>query len=216
MAKVNVNELSETERKELLKQLSKTQNKEAVKNKKLFEKARTKFINDVKKRLNKHVFDTKNFKEWLRCEAESFQSTLKDYGKLNREEQLGFTVQDESFKVIVKGNRIKRFDERADVAEKRLVDFLNKYIEQNSNGKKNPIYTLAMSMIQRNEIGDLDYKSISKLYELEVEFNDSEYTEIMNLFRESNVVEGTVINFYFEEKDSMNNWKKIEPSFNRI
>jgi len=49
MAKVNVNELSETERKELLKQLSKTQNKEAVKNKKLFEKARTKFINDVKK-----------------------------------------------------------------------------------------------------------------------------------------------------------------------
>lgn len=216
MAKVNVNDLTDQEKKDLLSKLSKSVNKESQKSKKAFEKARAKFINDVKKRLSKHVSDTKSFKEWLRSEAESFQILLKEYGKLNREEQLGFTVQDEAFKVLVKGNRIKRFDERADVAEKRLVDFLNKYIEENSNGKKNPIYTLAMSMIQRNEIGDLDYKSISKLYELEAEFNDPEYTEIMNLFRESNVVEGTVINFYFEEKDSMNNWKKIEPSFNRI
>ena len=216
MAKVNVKDLSDQERKELLKELSKSTNKEALKSKKQFEKSRAKFINDVKKRLNKHVSDTKNFKEWLRTEAESFQATLKEYGKLNREEQLGFTVQDEDFKILVKGNRVKRFDERADVAEKRLVDFLNKYIETTSNGKKNPIYSLAMSMIQRNEIGDLDYKSISKLYELETEFNDTEYSEIMNLFKESNVVEGTVINFYFEEKDDLNNWKKIEPSFNRI
>lgn len=216
MAKVNVNELSDKEREDLLKVLSKTQNKESLKSKKAFEKSRAKFINEVKKRLNKHVADTKSFKEWLRKGAEEFQSTLKEYGKLNREEQLGFTVQDEAFKVLVKGNRIKRFDERADIAAKRLVDFLDKYIEQNSNGKKNPIYTLAMSMIQRNELGDLDYKSISKLYELEEEFNDTEYSEIMQLFRESNTIEGSVINFYFEEKDEMNNWKKIEPSFNRI
>lgn len=216
MAKVNVKDLSDQEQKTLLQELSKSVNKDSLKKKKAFEVSRTKFLNSVKKRLNKHVADATSFKEWLRTEAESFQGILKEYGKLNREEQLGFTVQDEKFKIQVKGNRVKRFDERADIAEKRLVDFLNKYIETTSNGKKNPIYTLAMSMIQRNEIGDLDYKSISKLYELEKEFNDVEYTEIMELFRESNVVEGTVINFYFEEKDDLNNWNKIEPSFNRL
>jgi len=216
MAKLNVNDLTNAEKKELLKQLSTSQNKEALKNKRVFEKAKSKFINDVKKRVKKYVFDTKQFKDWLRGVAEDFQVLLKEYGKLNREEQLGFTVQDEDFKFIVKGNRIKRFDERADIAEKRLVDYLKKYIEASSNGKKNPIYSLAMSLLQRNESGDLDYKSISKLYELESEFNDPEYTDIMNLFRESNVVEGTVINFYFEEKDSLNKWNKIEPSFNRL
>lgn len=71
-------------------------------------------------------------------------------------------------------------------------------------------------MIQRNGNGDLDYKSISALYSLEDSFNDPEYSEIMNLFKESNRVENTVINFYFEEKNKYNLWQKVEPSFNRI
>ena len=78
------------------------------------------------------------------------------------------------------------------------------------------MYKLAMSLLQRNEAGDLDYKSISRLYELEDDFNDPEYSEIMQLFRESNVVEGTVIRFYFEEMDGNNQWKRIEPSFNKM
>lgn len=116
----------------------------------------------------------------------------------------------------MKGNRVKRFDERADIAEKRLIDYLSKWIKQRGDGERNPIYKLAMSLLQRNEYGDLDYKSISRLYELEEDFNDTEYTEIMQLFRESNTVEGNVIRFYFEEKDELNKWKRIEPSFNQI
>ena len=73
-----------------------------------------------------------------------------------------------------------------------------------------------MSLIQRNEVGNLDYKSISRLYKLEEDFNDPEYSSIMKLFRESNVVEGTVVRFYFEEKDEDNQWTRIEPSFNKM
>lgn len=129
---------------------------------------------------------------------------------------MGFTVNNDTFRIQVKGNRVKRFDERADIAEKRLIDYLSKWIKQRGDGERNPIYKLAMSLLQRNEYGDLDYKSISRLYELEEDFNDTEYTEIMQLFRESNTVEGNVIRFYFEEKDELNKWKRIEPSFNQI
>lgn len=113
---------------------------------------------------------------------------------------------------------MKGFDERADVAEKRLVDFLNAWIatRDEGNGKKNPMYKLAMSMIQRNEAGDLDYKSISQLYELEADFDDPEYSDIIALFKESHCVEGTVIQFYFEKKDKYNRWAKVEPSFNKM
>ena len=78
------------------------------------------------------------------------------------------------------------------------------------------MYLLAITLLERNKYGDLDYKSISKLYELEDRFGDPEYSEIMNLFRESNVIEGTATNYYFEEKDSRGVWRRLEPSFNRL
>mgnify|MGYP000573875894 FL=1 len=43
---------------------------------------------------------------------------MKGYGELKRDEQLGFTVGNDNFRIQVKGNRVKRFDERADIAEK--------------------------------------------------------------------------------------------------
>lgn len=216
MSKVDLSAMSAAEKEELLFKLQSDKANEKIRKKEAFEGIRAQFLNDIKQRLMRHVQDCKDFKDWLRGEAETYQQVLTEYGRLKRDEQLGYTVSDDEFKVIVKGNRIKKFDERADVAEKRLVDFLNDWISKTDGGANNPMYKLAMSMIQRNEVGDLDYKSISRLYELEEDFNDADYSEIMSLFRESNVVEGTVINFYFEQRDKLNNWVRIEPSFNRM
>ena len=117
---------------------------------------------------------------------------------------------------VDESNKVKRFDERADAAASRLIEFLQQWIEGKEDGQENPMYQLAMTLLERNKYGDLDYKSISKLYELEEQFGDAEYTAIMNLFKESHLVEGTATNFYFFEKDKMGVWKKLEPSFNRL
>ena len=70
--------------------------------------------------------------------------------------------------------------------------------------------------ISSNKAGDLDYKSISKLYELEDKF-DSEYSEIMTLFKEANVVQKNAINYYFYQKNPKTNvWERVEPSFCRL
>lgn len=216
MDKIDLSELSLAEKMALARQWAAEEQEIKNREKDAFEGIRAQFLFDVKKRFSDYVQHGRDFKKWLRGETEGFYRTLADYGKLKREEQIGFKVTGEDFAVQVKGCRVKKFDERADIAEKRLVDFLNDWIENKEGGVRNPMYKLAMAMIQRNEMGDLDYKSISRLYELEADFNDTEYSEIMELFRESNVVEGTSINFYFEEKDQYNNWRKIEPSFNRI
>lgn len=216
MSKVDLSTLSADERRVALQELMAMEQAEKNRRTEAYEGIRAQFLIDVKRRFNEYAQHGKDFKGWLRGEAESFYRVLVEYGKLKRDEQIGYTVADDDFKVQVKGNRVKGFDERADVAEKRLVDFLNAWIENKESGVKNPMYKLAMAMIQRNEMGDLDYKSISRLYELEADFADPEYSEIMELFRESNVVEGTCINFYFEQKDQYNNWRKVEPSFNRL
>ncbi|MFV0402436.1 MAG: DUF3164 family protein [Bacteroides graminisolvens] len=199
-----------------LQEVREKQHEEKKRKKDAYEGLKADFLQSVKHRLQRHVQDCTDFKEWLRGESESFYNILKEYGRLKRDEQIGFTVSDADFKVIMKGGRVKKFDERADIAEKRLVDFLNDWIASRTDSKANPMYKLAMSMIQRNEAGDLDYKSISRLYELEEDFNDPVYSEIMSLFRESNVVEGTVIYFQFEARNKNGFWNKIEPSFNRM
>lgn len=213
---MDIDKLSEKERDLLLAKLAADKKRKELTKRKNYQKLRTKFLASVEKRIRKYVKDGQELKEWLRLESESYYNALKEYGELKRDEQLGFTVNNDTFRVQVKGNRVKRFDERADVAEKRLIDYLEKWISRKGEGEKNPIYKLAMSLLQRNESGDLDYKSISRLYELEEDFSDPEYTSIMQLFRESNTVGGTVIRFYFEEKDVSGKWKRIEPSFNQM
>ena len=214
---MDISKLSKEERMELLRTLKEEENNEKISRREAFEGIQAKFIYDVKKRFIEYLQHGKDFMSWLRGESETYMEVLKEYGKLKRgDEQIGFSVRDDDFKMAVKGSRVKGFDDRADIAEKRLVDFLNEWIGESDDNRKNPMYKLAMKMIQRNEAGDLDYKSISALYDLEEDFNSPEYSEIMSLFRESNTVEGTVIRFYFERKDKYNNWSKVEPSFNRM
>ena len=216
MSSVDLSKLSQQEKADLYRKLSADQKAEENRRKEAYEGLRMDALHRIKNAVYKYMEEGKQFKKWLAGESEAFFAIMKEYGKLKRDDQLGFTLQDDTFKFQVKGNRIKGFDERADIAEKRLVEFLKDWVSNSEKGTSDPMYKLCMKMLQRNESGDLDYKSISYLYELESDFNSPEYSEIMNLFRESNTVEGTVINFYFEEKDKYNNWKKIEPSFNRI
>ena len=83
-------------------------------------------------------------------------------------------------------------------------------------GADDPMYQMAMTLLERNKAGDLDYKSISKLYELEDKF-DSEYGEIMALFKEANVVQKNAVNYYFQKRNPETNvWSRIEPSFCRM
>ena len=213
---MDIDKLSEKEREELLSRLSAEKKLKESAKRKNYQKMRNRFIASTEKRVRKYVKEGMALKKWLHDEADTFYNAMKGYGELKRDEQLGFTVGNDNFRIQVKGNRVKRFDERADIAEKRLIDYLNRWIQSKGEGERNPVYKLAMSLLQRTEAGDLDYKSISRLYELEQDFNDTEYTSIMQLFRESNIVEGTVVRFYFEEKDEMNRWKRIEPSFNQM
>ena len=83
-------------------------------------------------------------------------------------------------------------------------------------GVEDPMYQMAMTLLERNKTGDLDYKSISKLYELEDKF-DGEYAEIMQLFKEANVVQNTATNYYFSKRNPETGvWTRIEPSFCRL
>lgn len=162
------------------------------------------------------VNNVAGFREWLEAESGAFRNVMRDYGQLRRgEEQASFSVVDGNFKLEVKSNKVKSFDERADMAAERLINYLKDYIRRTDKGVDDPMYQLAMTLLERNKQGDLDYKSISKLYSLESNF-DEEYAAIMQLFKESNVVYKTAVNYYFYKRDENGVWRRVEPSFCRL
>lgn len=203
------------DRKKLLEDLKQEERQAAQERRDAYEALRATFMLDVKNKLIPVVEDVKGFKSWIEKEAEAFRDIMREYGQLRKDEQLSFTLADGDMKVEVRSNNVKTFDERADMAAERLVEYLKRWVDRSDKGQEDPMYQLAMTLLERNKQGDLDYKSISKLYEMEDRFDD-EYRSIMDLFRESNVVIKTAINYYFSMRDQNGVWRRIEPSFCRL
>ena len=208
--------MSKEQRAALLAQLQSEAQNDRVAKRESYEALRGQFMHDVLTRVNDVEQTVSGFKKWLDSETSAFTKVMREYGAVKNEGQQSYTITDGDFKLEVKFNKVKGFDERADLAAERLVDYLKRYMAASEKGVEDPMYQMAMTLLERNKTGDLDYKSISKLYELEDKF-DGEYAEIMQLFKEANVVQNTATNYYFSKRNAETGvWVRIEPSFCRL
>lgn len=208
--------MSKEQRAALLAQLQSEAKNDRVAKRETYEALRGEFMYDVLTRVNDVEQTVSGFKKWLDGEVTAFTKVMREYGAVKNDGQQSYTITDGDFKLEVKFNKVKGFDERADLAAERLVDYLKRYMAASEKGVEDPMYQMAMTLLERNKTGDLDYKSISKLYELEDKF-DGEYAEIMQLFKEANVVQNTATNYYFSKRDPENGvWTRIELSFCRL
>ena len=195
----DLSKLTSKDLEALLAKKREEEHRQALDKRAAYEGIRAELVQKVENKVRSVCDEVKGLHAFCVDEIGAFRQVLAEYGQLRREGQMSFTVQEGCFRIEVRSNKVKRFDERADIAASRLIEFLQQWIEGKDAGSDDPMY-----------------KSISKLYELEDKFDDPEYTAIMNLFKESHLVEGTATNFYFFEKDKMGVWKKLEPSFNRL
>lgn len=213
---VDVKSMSKEERNALLAQLQQEEKNDRIARRETYEALRAEFMHDVKNKVTELVSDVKGFRDYLETEAEAFTSVMREYGQVKSDDQRSYTITDGDFRLEVKSNKVKGFDERADMAADRLIDYLKRYMQNSEKGSDDPMYQMAMTLLERNKMGDLDYKSISKLYELEDKF-DEEYADIMRLFKEANVVQRNATNYYFSRRNPDNGvWTRIEPSFCRL
>ena len=213
---VNIKNLSKEERAQLLAELQNEEKQSRIQRRETYESLRAELLHDVEERLQTVAADVQSFHDWLQGEVEGFVGVMRDYGQLRKSDQRSYTITDGDFRLEIASNKVKGFDERADLAAERLIDYLKRYMKKSEKGADDPMYQMAMTLLERNKSGDLDYKSISKLYELEDKF-DSEYSEIMGLFKEANVVQKNAVNYYFSKRNPETNvWRRIEPSFCRM
>ncbi len=208
--------MSKEQRAALLEQLQAEAKNDRQSKRESYEALRGEFMHDVLAKVETVESEVTGFKQWLDAETDAFTKVMREYGAVKNEGQQSYTITDGDFKLEVKFNKVKGFDERANLAAERLVDYLKRYMAESEKGVEDPMYQMAMTLLERNKTGDLDYKSISKLYELEDKF-DEEYGEIMGLFKEANVVQTTATNYYFSKRNASTGvWVRIEPSFCRL
>ena len=208
--------MSKEQRAALLEQLQAEAKNDRQSKRESYEALRGQFMHDVLAKVETLESEVTGFKQWLDAETDAFTKVMREYGAVKNEGQQSYTITDGDFKLEVKFNKVKGFDERANLAAERLVDYLKRYMAESEKGVEDPMYQMAMTLLERNKTGDLDYKSISKLYELEDKF-DEEYGEIMSLFKEANVVQTTATNYYFSKRNASTGvWLRIEPSFCRL
>lgn len=213
---MDISNLTREQKEQLFAELKADRQADDSRRRHAYETLRHQFASDVEYKLIPIVNDVKRFHGWLIGECEMFRNAMRSYGRLRRgEEQSSYSIIDNDFKIEVKSSRVKSFDERADLAAERLINYLRQYVGRTDKGTEDPMYQLAMTLLERNKQGDLDYRSISKLYGLESRF-DEEYSEIMQLFKESNVMYKTAVNYYFYKRDSEDVWRKVELSFCRL
>lgn len=213
---VDIKSLSKEQRAALMAQLQQGEKEDRIARRETYEALRGEFMHEVKTNVLEMVNAVTGFRGWLEKEADAFTKVMKEYGQVKSDEQRSYTITDGDFRLEVKSNKVKGFDERADMAADRLIDYLKRYMQNSEKGSDDPMYQMAMTLLERNKMGDLDYKSISKLYELEDKF-DEEYADIMRLFKEANVVLRNATNYYFSRRNPENGvWTRIEPSFCRL
>lgn len=213
---VDIKSLSKEQRAALMAQLQQEEKEDRIARRETYEALRGEFMHEVKTNVLEMVNAVTGFRGWLEKEADAFTKVMKEYGQVKSDEQRSYTITDGDFRLEVKSNKVKGFDERADMAADRLIDYLKRYMQNSEKGSDDPMYQMAMTLLERNKMGDLDYKSISKLHELEDKF-DEEYADIMRLFKESNVVQRNATNYYFSRRNPENGvWTRIEPSFCRL
>lgn len=208
--------MTDDEKAALLASLQNDAQSERTAKRDAYEALRSQFVHDVAQRVAQVTADVTGFKRWLDEETGAFTKVMREYGALKKDGQQSYTIADGDFKLELKFNEVKGFDERANLAAERLVGYLRDYMQRSDKGEADPMYQMAMTLLERNKKGDLDYKSISKLYSLEDKF-DEEYQEIMRLFKEANVTQTTATNYYFSQRDPETGiWRRIEPSFCRL
>lgn len=214
---VDISQLSDEQKAALLAQLNGERKTAREQKRSAYEGLRKEFMSRVEENLLNTVSEVRSFKQWLEKETDAFVKLMREYGEVTRDGQMSYTITEGDFKLNISSNKVKGFDERADLAAERLVSFLKAYMRQSEKGSDDPMYQLAMTLLERNQAGDLDYKSISKLYELEDKFKSQEYSEIMQLFKESNVVQKNAVNYYFWKRSKETGvWTRLEPSFCRM
>lgn len=149
-------------------------------------------------------------------ELAKFRLEMLEYGDIRggANNKGSFELKNERFKIKFSSQVNKCFDERAELAEKKLKEFLASFVKK----KDKSAYDLIITLLERNsKTGDFDFDLINRLYKMKDRFQNPLWIEALEMFMESYSPNGTAQYIQFFEKNPTNNgWDAVVLDFAKL
>lgn len=208
--------LSTQQLEALLKERKAAEKKEKEKKRKQYEQERS----DLVDYLGEFALNIEKAMQELKKEAFTLlpqhRQMMLDYGHLRRGElnKGSFEISNDKYKVQFISQTVKRFDERAQLAEAHLKKFMESFVKK----KSLETYELLKSVLERNpKTGDYDIDLINRLYTMEDRFDDADWKAALTLFKEAYKPTGKAQYVKFSVKNTANNsWEALVLDFAKL
>lgn len=212
---IDLSKVSAEELAAALREKQKAARKKKEDNKKSYEKERDEIIND----LLQDAIGVGMMMQALKVKAmktlPAFREKMLEYGSLRKgENNKGtFEIKNDRFKIMFTHQIVKGFDERAELAEAKLKEFLSTTVKK----RDQKLHDLILSLISRDtKTNSFDINLINRLYQMEDKFEEPNWVDAIRLFKESFSPNGTAQYVRFFSKNSINQWEPINLDFAKI
>ncbi len=215
MTKQVVKELSIEEMEELLKEKKAEKQREENEKREAYEKERDELIYDLGAVALGLYNDMKSLKRRSMNKLTVFRDKMMEYGDLRGGENNkgSFEIKNERFKIQFSSKVVKKYDERALLAEAKMNEFLTTFVKK----RDKKLYDFISSLMKRKEeTGEFDHDMISRLYARENDYDDPNWKEAIKLFKESYSPSSTARYIRFSVALPDGGWDQIVLDFAKI
>lgn len=207
-----VDEISTEELEQILAKRRAEQQQQYEAKKQEYETLKTALINAIGARSCELAGEIREHKRHTMETLQRFREQMLEYGDVRGGEKNkgNFTIKNEFFKITFSSQTKKEFDERAELAETHLKQFLNGFVKKRDKG----LYELIMGLLERNHTtGALDIDNINRLYKLEDKFEDADWKKAIELFKEAYNPTSTSRYVDIERATQEGGWEKVNLNF---
>lgn len=214
MNKIDLSQIPAAELEAALEEKRSQERSEYAKKKEAYESERNKMVERLVSVAQALHGDMRMFKQKTITELENFAERAHAYGDIRQHSKGGFSLRNEAgdMKVMYERNVVSEYDERADMAEELLRDFLGDMVKKADT----KAYEIITGLLQRGSKGDFNPAAIAALIKMEDKFQDERWVNAMKLFKESYNSRLVAMNVSFYIKDAMGKDDAIKLTFASI
>ena len=181
----------------LLAEKKSQQREEQRKAREAYEKDRDSLVTDLIMEATKLNNRMAEFKREAIVKLEEFRQKANEYGEIRSNSKGGFSLRNTDNTLMVSYDRNTKsvYDERADLAEAQLKEFLESTVKK----RDKKTYRTVMALLTRNsKTGQFNPVSINSLLAIEDNYTDERWVKAMQLFKESynNLFISMSVSFY--------------------
>lgn len=204
-------EISDEQLEAILKERREKQRLASIEKKEVYERDRNALVVEIMSEAVDVSGTIIDFKQRSMKRLSLWLERLREYGE-GKDDQENFQLvsADGNFKILYTQSISMGFDERSKLAEEKL----KAYLEDKVKKRDKDSYKLIISLLERNTVTqELDISNIQRLYKMEDEINDTNFSESMALFRESYVERASKNYARFYRKGESNEWIAVKLDF---